>query len=146
MKTSFRILMYCADLRRTYEFYSIIGIRWAGSKSLAFDESGLPSHIAQLPEPWSRPGEETGLPDLLGSFDGIEIYFFLKRASSRPCEELSTVLFIKFDSPEIASNAVQKLKSVQLYYPVSGFESEVRNVVADPDGRSIELCDFEMSL
>lgn len=131
------IVLFTSNLGDVQSFYSAIGISWLGGGEEQIGETGLPLSVERCPKPYGGPGVEgAGLPDLLGSFGEVELWFYLLKSANPAANIPNTRLRIVVEDPE---KAVQKLKELRLHKPFLEGVWGSNQLLIDPDGRNVEL-------
>ena len=122
-----KLILLVKDVKRTWEFYTAVGIKWlAGEDQLT---------------PQSFPLTDCmGLPQLWGSLGGIELIFFRSEDSKSTACDNRTQFVLNLDDESALTEIIADLEAKQFLTREAVERDSARVIIADPDGREIELC------
>jgi hypothetical protein len=120
-----RLLLNTRSLKRSFAFYSALGITWLAGEDRAQD-------IPDVEE------AEMGLPNLWGQMGDLELMFYSAPNASPATGAAATLLVSYQDDAEILA-VLEKLNAVGLLAKHSDFDGQTQRKLFDPDGRLVEL-------
>lgn len=125
-----KLIFLTSDVEKAWLFYSAIGIQWLAGEDSITD----PTELQNTANP-------QGLPELWGKFGEVEIIFFSAASAAKQPSKTLITLLLNIDDDKTVATAIQKLKSLGLFFPDAEFDPRYNKItILDPDGRKIDLC------
>lgn len=120
-----RLLLNTRSLKRSFAFYSALGITWLAGEDSSHD-------IPDVEE------AEMGLPNLWGQMGDLELMFY-SVPDMRPATDVSATLLISYEDDAEIVATLKKLEKAGLLTKHADFDRNTQRKLFDPDGRLIEL-------